>query len=141
MTVPTALSRADFPCNGATTVFPFTFPVAQIADITAFVTDSLGNETPLLNGSNCTIVLNGTSGGTLTTSSTYATGYTVTVKRLLAITQPTSIRNQGAFFPEIHEAVFDRLLRVQVEIAVGIMDDLLQRLAGVLDQDSPDNIL
>ena len=112
MTVPTALSRADFPCNGATTVFPFTFPVAQIADITAFVTDSLGNETPLLNGSNCTIVLNGTSGGTLTTSSTYATGYTVTVKRLLAITQPTSIRNQGAFFPEIHEAVFDRLTEI-----------------------------
>jgi hypothetical protein len=28
------------------------------------------------------------------------------------LTQPTSIRNQGAFFPEIHETVFDRLTMI-----------------------------
>ncbi len=41
----------------------------------------------------------------------------------------------------VHDAVFDRLLRVQIEIAVRIMGNLLQGLAGVLDQDGLDNIL
>lgn len=112
MTVSTVLSRADFPCNGVTTVFPFTFPVAQATDLIGLLTDPSGNVTTLAQNSDYTVTINGTSGGSATTSQTYASGYTFSIKQVIPLTQPTSIRNQGAFFPEIHEAVFDRLTKI-----------------------------
>jgi hypothetical protein len=66
----------------------------------------------LNQNSDYSVTLAGTSGGSVTTVQAYATGYLVTVKRIVDLTQPTSIRNQGAFFPEIHENVFDRLTMI-----------------------------
>jgi hypothetical protein len=111
MTVSTTLSRADFPCNGVTTSFPFSFPVNAASDLTVTLTDADGNETLLNQNSDYSVTLAGTSGGSVTTVQAYATGM-VTVKRIVDLTQPTSIRNQGAFFPEIHENVFDRLTMI-----------------------------
>jgi|GEM_PF-5871081 len=111
MTVPTAISRVDSPCNGSSTVFPFSFPVAQATDLRVILTDSNGNKRVLVLNSDYSVNITGAT-GSVTTTQTYASGYTLTIKRLLTITQPTSIRNQGAFFPEIHEAVFDRLTEI-----------------------------
>ena len=38
----------------------------------------------------------------------------------------------------IDDAVFHRLLGIQVEVAVSVTDNLFHRLAGVLDDDVPD---
>lgn len=58
--------------------------------------------------------VDGEDGGTVTlvsgTATTYA-GYTLDIRSNTAEYQPTSIRNQGRFLPEIHEDAFDRMSR------------------------------
>lgn len=48
-------------------------------------------------------------------ASTYA-GYTLDIRTNTPTEQPTSIRNQGRFLPEIHEDAFDRLSRQSQDI-------------------------
>jgi len=58
--------------------------------------------------------VNDEDGGTITltaaTASLYAT-HTLDIRSNTVAYQPTSIRNQGAFLPEVHEEAFDRLAR------------------------------
>lgn len=64
----------------------------------------------LIKGIDYTITGAGSySGGSVTLAAALNTGEILTIRRTLALTQLTSIRNQAAFHPEIHEDVFDRL--------------------------------
>lgn len=58
--------------------------------------------------------VNSEDGGTITLDATVAATYagdTIDIRSNTIIYQPTSIRNQGAFLPVIHEDAFDRLSR------------------------------
>jgi hypothetical protein len=56
------------------------------------------------------------SGGSITLASALTDGYALTIVRQVPITQETDLRNQGSFFAETHEDVFDRLTMVAQQL-------------------------
>jgi hypothetical protein len=111
MTVETDLSRAAFYGSGSTGPFTFNFRFLKNSQIVVVKTDVDGVSTTLLEDDDYTITGVGTSdGGSVTLLVALAIGESLVVRRVLSLLQQTSITNQGAFYPEIHETVFDRLV-------------------------------
>lgn len=116
MTVSSNTSAESFPCNGTTTVFPLPFRFFENSDIQAALIDNATKtQIPLVLGIDYTLVgagqpeVDGNALSELTTLVAYPSGKTLFVQRVMPITQPVSIVNQGRFFAIIHENVFDRL--------------------------------
>lgn len=116
MTVSSATNEATFPGNGATQIFPLPFRFFEDSDIVAqLIDDATGVINPLTLGVHYTLSgaadpeVDGAATGILTMLAAPVVGKTLFVLRELPVTQPTDIVNQGRFFPEIHENVFDRL--------------------------------
>lgn len=110
MTVTTTLDRQYFPGDGANKNFPFNFKFFDNSQIYVFLIDPLGNSVGKIL--NVDYTLSGAlspSGGMVVMTVAPPLNYRLFVQRILSPTQPTSIRNQSAFFPAIHEDVFDRL--------------------------------
>lgn len=109
MTLATSASSATF--NGSGGTGPFTFNFRFFSDTDIVVTKNVsGVSSLLIKGINYTITGAGSyAGGSVTLTAALNTGEILTIRRTLALTQLTSIRNQAAFYPEIHEDVFDRL--------------------------------
>ena len=113
MTVATSTNRVDYTGNGSTTVFPFTFRIFAATDLVVTSATPAGVETQLVLNTDYTVSGAGSyNGGSVTLGSALASGDTITIQRVLDITQETDLRNQGAFFAETHEDVFDRLVMV-----------------------------
>ena len=113
MTVATSTNRVDYTGNGSTTVFPFTFRIFAATDLVVTSATPAGVETQLVLNTDYTVSGAGSyNGGSVTLSGALASGHTITIQRVLDITQETDLRNQGAFFAETHEDVFDRLVMV-----------------------------
>jgi hypothetical protein len=97
--------------NGITTVFSYNFQINNAVDVLAIYTNATGVSTTLTSAQYTITGLGSVSGGTLTyplTGSPIASGTTLTIARILGLTQPTSISNQGAFYPQAVEAAIDR---------------------------------
>lgn len=109
MTLSTLTNRADFVGTGTTGPFPFTFPVADASHLVVIQTDLAGVES---NPSYTVTGIGSSSGGSITLTTPLTTGFGLVVKRVVPLIQPTSIRNLAAFYPEIHENVFDRLTEI-----------------------------
>lgn len=110
MTVTTNTNKVQALGNGVTTSFPFTFRIYAASDL-------IVTRTVIATGVDTTLVLNtdytvtgaaSYNGGAVIMASAPATGTRVTIRRVLSITQPTDIRNQGSYFPETHEDALDR---------------------------------
>ncbi|MCU9930989.1 hypothetical protein OFL77_27025, partial [Escherichia coli] len=74
-----------YDCNGVTVTFPFSFKIfAAATDLLVTLADSNGVETALAYSTDYSVSMNADQnanpGGTITTVSTYAAGYTVTVE-------------------------------------------------------------
>lgn len=111
MTVITQTNKAVFAGNGVTTVFSYNFQINNATDVVAIYTDSTGVSTTLTSAQYTISGLGSPTGGTITyllSGSPIASGTTLTIARILAYTQPTSISNQGAFYPQAVEAAIDR---------------------------------
>lgn len=112
----TTTTAGPYVTNGSAQTFTFAFPVAEASDVQAWHTDALGNLTQLVYGTDYTVsTVAGIVGGSITTTTaldSVAAPGTIFLKRVLPVTQPTSIRNQGAYYPEVVEAEFDRLTMV-----------------------------
>lgn len=94
--VTTTHNKNQFSCNGSTTEFAFTFDVigGDTSDIVVILRDSDGNATTLLENSHYTVSATNNDyragpGGTVTTTTAYASGYTLTVYRSEDIDQDT----------------------------------------------------
>lgn len=123
MTVASSTDRATFPGNDATTVFPLPFRFFANSDIQAsLVTNATGVLTPLTLGTHYTLSgagepeVDGNATGKLTMLTAPTALQSLFVQRVLPLTQPTDIVNQGRFFPEIHENVFDRLTMIAQQV-------------------------
>lgn len=111
MTVSTTDSVVTYIAGGPGYAIPYRF--LQNSDIEAVLVKQDGTlET--LSPAQYTITGAGSqNGGTLT--STYAAGVlatpgaSLTISRIMTAVQPTDLRNQGRYFAETHENVFDRL--------------------------------
>lgn len=143
MTVSSTTDRATFAGNGSTTVFPLPFRFFANAEIHVWlIDDATGSLTPQTLGTHYTLVgaaepeIDGNPESELTMLTAPASGFSLFVQRIIPITQPTDIVNQGQFFPEIHENVFDRLTML-IQQGMG----QLARAIRVNDSDPEPNTL
>jgi hypothetical protein len=116
MTVSSSTDRATFAGNGTTTVFSLPFRFFTNGDIQAsLINNATGAITPLTLGVNYSLIgaalpeQDGNAESELTMFLAPVTGFSLLVRRVIPLTQPTDIVNQGHFLPETHEDVFDRL--------------------------------
>lgn len=117
MTVASSTNRVDYTGNGSTTVFSFTFRVFAATDLVVTKADADGVETVLTLNTDYTVTGVGSySGGSITLGSALTNGHTMTIQRVLPLTQETDLRNQGQFFAETHEDVFDRLAMINQQL-------------------------
>lgn len=117
MTVATSSNRVDYTGNGSTTVFSFSYRIFENADLVVTQATEEGVETELTLGTDYTVSGAGSyNGGSITLATALPSGYSLTIQRVLEITQETDLRNQGQFFAETHEDVFDRLVMVTQQL-------------------------
>lgn len=118
MTISTTSNVVTAPGNGATTVFSFSFVADSSSYISVIYTDAYGNQTTLAPAQ-YTLFINPPAtgqlwgvGGTVTyplSGGPIASGTTLTIARILPLTQNTSISNQGDFYPTVTEKALDTL--------------------------------
>lgn len=135
-TVDSTDQTVTYNCNGSTVAFAFTFNVGDTDDIKVILTDSGGTETTLTATTDyavtCTatnwdsglnpIEYDCTSGGTVTTVSTYAAGNTITITTDIALTQETEFtENMPALYANFENAL-DKLTRIVKQLKVEIED-------------------
>lgn len=123
--------------DGTAKTYPFTFPLFEVADVSIALVNT--NVTPNVSYTlqltqDFTVVLNPTGadqylGGTITlvnksqiwlSGGFLKTGWTITISRIMALTQTTSIRNQGSYYPETIEDALDYLMMVCQQINAGL---------------------
>ncbi|WP_148051372.1 hypothetical protein [Pseudomonas protegens] len=111
MTVSTIDSVVSYDAGGPG--FPIPYRFLQNSDIEAVVVKQDGTSETLTSAQYTLTGAGAQDGGTL--FSTYAAsilsspGNLLTISRVMLAVQPTDLRNQGRYFAETHENVFDRL--------------------------------
>lgn len=132
MTVFTNNRRREHPGNGVATVFagPRVFNTAQME--VYLVDQATSVSTPLALGADYAIQKIGFQESVVVMTEPPATGVTLLLLRTLPSQQPFSIKNQGAFFADIHEdafdyrAMFDQQLQDQLDRAIRFPETLLE---------------
>ena len=115
MTVSSTSSRVVLSGDGSNTAWPFAFKVEQPADLVVVYTDAAGSDVTLSAGQYDATGFGLEAGGVVTYpkagsgSAPIADGTTLAIWRNVAVTQPTSISNQGAMWPAAIEKALDRL--------------------------------
>lgn len=116
MTVSSQTSNETFYGNGVTTVWDLPFRFFDNADIDVYLVDpATQTTTPLALGTDYTLFgaglpeQFGAAPGKITTTTPVPDRKQLYVERVMDTEQLTDIVNQGRFFPEVHEDVFDRL--------------------------------
>lgn len=139
----TAYTPALYTGNNTTPTYSFSFKIFEDADLRVVQTDTNAVETVLVLNTGYTVTGAGTAtGGSITlTAGNLATGYKLKIGLGLAITQPTSIRNQSAYYASVHEDVFDRLTKIdqQQDEKLGRVPMIREGLTGV-DMALPDPV-
>ncbi|EPR2979610.1 phage tail fiber protein [Klebsiella pneumoniae] len=113
MTVSTQVSRNEYTGNGATTQYDFTFRILDKSHLLVQTLDTSESIVTLTLGTDYTVTgVNRYNGGKVVLTSALPAGYKISIERSIPVTQEASIRNQGGFFPEIHEDAFDKLTMI-----------------------------
>lgn len=103
--------------NGVTTVFPYTGVIDAAEELVVTrLTDTLVESTLILGSDYTVSGVGNQSGGNVTLVAPLPANYELTIRREVAIVQNTDLKNQGAYFAEIHEGVFDRLTKVAQQL-------------------------
>ena len=112
MTLTTATTRNDYTGNSSTSNYDYTFKIYSDSELLVVVKEtSTSVETTLTLDTDYTVNDAGEEAGGsidlvdvsqdwIDSDGYLATGYTLTVKRNLELTQETDIRNQSSFYPE-----------------------------------------
>lgn len=113
MTVSSTSNRRDFNGNGSSKVFPCLGLTAyDVAHVVVVRVAADGTITQLSRPADFSVTgVNTQAGITVTTVVAPASGESLIVRVIQPLTQPTDIKNQGQFYPEVHERVFDRLTK------------------------------
>jgi hypothetical protein len=111
MTVTNTVNKLTYSANGVTTAWPFAFRIPTADDVQVIVADADGVESVVSSSAYSISGLNDPAGGTVTyplSGDPLASGNTLTVRRVVAITQSTDLVTGAAFYADVHEDVFDR---------------------------------
>ena len=114
MTIALTSIRQDYTGSGITGPYTFPFCVFNLADLKVITTDLNGNDTILVLNVDYTVVgIKGptdfSQGGTITLTNALTTGFHLAILSNESGTQPTSIKNNSAYYAYLHENEFDRL--------------------------------
>ena len=123
MTVSSTTNRNDYTGNGAVDTYSYGFRIFANTELLVTVKNTSNVETTLTLTTDYTVTgVGDDSGGNVVLVSAsqdwldgdgdLLTGYTLTIRRVVPLTQTTDIRNQGSFLPESHEDVFDYLTMI-----------------------------
>lgn len=147
MTVSSETKRSDYAGNGSTTEFATGFRFLENSHIKVILTDTSGNSTTQTEISQYTLTGAGLdSGGTVTFITPPASGFTVSIKRDIPLTQSTDYVDNDAFPAESHEDALDKLTMIaqqlQEEIDRSVKQEEAQAGSSVtLPSPLEDNIL
>ena len=139
MTISSSASAVTYQGNGATTSFPFAFPVADATDLVVTVTDNTVSPavvTTLTSGQYSASGIGNPAGGAITyplAGGALASGHALTIRRVVAYVQNTSIVNQGGFYPDVLEGALDFLTEQAQQLAEGLSRAVQVPLASGLD--------
>lgn len=129
MTVSSTSSRVIYLGNDSTSTFAFAFKVNQPADLAVVYTDATGLDYTLSPSQYAASGFGLDAGGSVTYplpgGSPIATGTRLTIYRDVAVTQPTSLSNQGAMWPQVIEAALDRLTYVAQKVTDAVSRSLV----------------
>jgi hypothetical protein len=119
MSISSEVSRNNYTGNGSVNEYDYTFKILDDDHLIVTVRNTSDVEATLTKATDYTVVGVGVSGGgsiTLVSSGqawltggNLTTGYVISIRRVIPVTQTTDIRNQGDFYPEAHEDAFDKL--------------------------------
>jgi hypothetical protein len=141
MTVSTTISKSGPYNSGTTGPFSYAFYITDEDELRVILTSAAGVETDLTLTTDYTVAGVGEAAGgtvTLVEAPDFAGGELLTLKRAVPQVQETEIRNQGAFYPAVHEAVFDRL-QMQIQDLTEEVDRAVK--VDVSASDTPDELL
>lgn len=129
MTITSTANRITVAGNGSITSFAFDFVGVSPPHIQVTFTDANGNSS-VVPANDVSIVLNPPGqgqiwgiGGTVTyplTGSPIALGTSLTIERILPLTQTTTLANQGAFFPQAVEQALDTVVMEMQQVGAEI---------------------
>jgi hypothetical protein len=132
VTLSTLTNRINYPGAGLAGPFAIPFRFFAAADLLLTRVAASGTETTLVYGADFTVTGIGDATGSATLTTVLAVGETISIRRAPALTQPTSIRNQGAYFPATIEDEFDR-----IAMQLQSLNDRLQRSFGAIESLDP----
>lgn len=116
MTVSTTTNIINYTGDGfsLTYTYPFAMQPGNTASVLVFQTDTSGNITQLTQPTQYTVVINPAIapnptaiGGTVTLAVAPAVGTIITIRRTMALTQTTSLANQGTQYQPVVEGMDD----------------------------------
>lgn len=119
MTVSSSSSAfGPYTGNGVTTAFPYTGVIDAASELVCTKLEvATGTETTLVLTTDYSVSgVGNQAGGNVTLTTPLPAGYTLTIRREVSIVQETDLRNQGAYFAETHESVFDRLTKIAQQL-------------------------
>lgn len=126
MTIETSFLKVEkYAGDGVTKTFGFGFRTFEAVDVVVIATDTEGVESTLDAESDYYVTINSSGvGGTVTLSKAPVSGTVLVITRKVPIKQEVDLVNQGAFYAETHEEVFDRL--------TAIAQDMYEQLSRTL---------
>jgi len=142
LTLSTTTNKATFAGSGTTGPFSFTFPFYDDADLAVYkVVDGV----PSLLTITTDYTVSGAgeeTGGSVTTVEAVAVGESLVVMRDLTLTQAVDLVNQGAFYADTLEEVFDRLTMFCQQLNEALSRTIKLPIGSTADTDSlADNML
>ncbi|UCH88748.1 MAG: hypothetical protein JSV49_10955 [Thermoplasmata archaeon] len=110
MTVSSEVFKNIYTCNGATTIFPYTFKIFADDDLEVVLhTIADGTEVTLTLTTDYTVSDAGNpAGGNVTTVATYSSDYQLIIRRNLPYTQETDFVENDPFPADSHEDALDK---------------------------------
>lgn len=119
MTISTSDRVTDLQsCDGSTTDFEFDFPILQKSELKVYLYDADDNQTELTLSTDFTIAGSSwSSGGTITTTSTYSSDYSIQMAADTVKTQETVYPNLSAWSPLTAMRSFDKLTMMVQELS------------------------
>ncbi|WP_272962284.1 hypothetical protein [Alcanivorax jadensis] len=119
MTVPSTKNVKTHTGNGVTTDFPFDFRIFQAGDLQVTLTLDDGTVEEWVLDTDYTVPatgLNTQSGGEIIAATAPADKSSLVIRRVLQPLQLTDLRNQGAFYAEVIEDLFDYIVMLIQQI-------------------------
>lgn len=137
MTVATLANKAIFTGDGSATTYPFTFGTLPSGDLVVTLFDTNGIDTLQVEGVDYNVLGEGSvDGGAVVFSIAPPDGHTVLIQRIVPVTQPDDLKNEGSYYPRTIERMFDRRTFVdqQLQERVDSAMTLPPQVAGVSTQ-------